>query len=650
MSEYAMNPFDHLAPYDGPYPKVAMPHPFNRHPIFSTMGRGPRGEKGDVGFIEFADPLEHDKNRSYKSGVIVLGSDGASYLSKQDVPAGIELSDERYWGITATPSAQVEAYRREVLGFEDALYKRAIVFETVADMKPNELTDGNICHTNGFHKSGDGGAAWYEISNTLPQGMTEANGMDVIGIPENAPVLYANLVNVGELVTPEMYGAYGDGIHDDAPVLKYMIGKNLPIYIENIYKIDSPIVEDAAAHSIYLNLHGNTAHDVWYDLDNQKSYILVSDGVSVFKNSFIYGNIDGVGFIGEGANGQTSLTQEMLFDTCGIYSLNFGNCFVYNFEAVFLNSGIYSNSDIHNNKFLSCYYFAKRTTDAFYGIDDSRLFGNYINGGSKYNDNACFQWQSYARSVIESNFIDFYRSIYDISANGLDHGRYPACIYSMNNRYDVFRYFILNPQVMVDGQRIPAVPKLTAVFSNDQFTHVDVGVATQFNLSRYTPITVYSSSNTPYQIKPYLMMLYSNIEKEFNVVFENVNFHTDAFTEQAPFNSTAQSPFSAHALAKLKFDYAHRGNAVIPNLIESQNTPVEGAITYYGNNDHFIETNYIKVLSEEPSFGSDTYNQVYIPGCWYVYDNVLYKCIKYKSGSVFRIGLINNQGELTYHQ
>ena len=96
----------------GPFP------PMHRVPVFSTMGRGPRGEKGDAGFIEFADPLEWDRNNSYKAGVIVLGPENVSYLSKQDVPAGVDITDTRYWGMTATPDAQVEAYREEVLEFD----------------------------------------------------------------------------------------------------------------------------------------------------------------------------------------------------------------------------------------------------------------------------------------------------------------------------------------------------------------------------------------------------------------------------------------------------------------------------------------------------------------------------------------------------
>lgn len=74
----------------------------------------------------------------------------------------------------------------------DAL-KRGLVygFETVADMKAADtLTAGMICHTNGFYASGDGGAAWYEISAT-----GTANEMDVIVCGE----LFANLIIGNEI-------------------------------------------------------------------------------------------------------------------------------------------------------------------------------------------------------------------------------------------------------------------------------------------------------------------------------------------------------------------------------------------------------------------------------------------------------------------
>lgn len=56
---------------------------------------------------------EWDKTRTYEP-LMVVTYQGASYTSMQYVPAGIEITDESYWVLSANYNAQVEAYRKEV--------------------------------------------------------------------------------------------------------------------------------------------------------------------------------------------------------------------------------------------------------------------------------------------------------------------------------------------------------------------------------------------------------------------------------------------------------------------------------------------------------------------------------------------------------
>ena len=82
----------------------------------------------------------------------------------------------------------------------------AWTFDTVADMKQaTNLVDGSYARTLGFHSVNDGGGALYHITNS-----GTANEMDIIAIDS----LRAHLI-LTPVVTPEMYGAYGDGTHDD---------------------------------------------------------------------------------------------------------------------------------------------------------------------------------------------------------------------------------------------------------------------------------------------------------------------------------------------------------------------------------------------------------------------------------------------------
>ena len=56
---------------------------------------------------------EWDKTRTYEP-LMVVTYQGASYTSRQYVPAGIEITNESYWVLSANYNAQVEAYRQEV--------------------------------------------------------------------------------------------------------------------------------------------------------------------------------------------------------------------------------------------------------------------------------------------------------------------------------------------------------------------------------------------------------------------------------------------------------------------------------------------------------------------------------------------------------
>ena len=112
----------------------------------------------------------------------------------------------------------------------------AWTFDTVADMKQaTNLVSGSFAQTLGFRSVNDGGGAIYKITNT-----GTANEMDVIAVGD----LLANLV-IKDSVTPEMFGAYGDGNEDDTDyfdrALEYIKDKNTPLILNNEYKITSEI-------------------------------------------------------------------------------------------------------------------------------------------------------------------------------------------------------------------------------------------------------------------------------------------------------------------------------------------------------------------------------------------------------------------------
>lgn len=68
----------------------------------------------------FADPVEWNSQRDYEPLTIVTNN-GASYTSKTYVPAGVQISDTKYWVRTGNYNAQVEHYAEIVEGVSEEL-------------------------------------------------------------------------------------------------------------------------------------------------------------------------------------------------------------------------------------------------------------------------------------------------------------------------------------------------------------------------------------------------------------------------------------------------------------------------------------------------------------------------------------------------
>ena len=112
----------------------------------------------------------------------------------------------------------------------------AWTFDTVADMKlADNLVAGSYARTLGFRSVNDGGGATYYITNT-----GTANEMDVIAIGN----LFANFVKP-LVVAPEMFGAYGDGTHDDTNAWNkaVSVGRNVKAF-EKTYLVSTIEVTD----------------------------------------------------------------------------------------------------------------------------------------------------------------------------------------------------------------------------------------------------------------------------------------------------------------------------------------------------------------------------------------------------------------------
>ena len=113
------------------------------------------------------------------------------------------------------------------------LRKKATYYDSVASMKAdNSLKDGSVVVTLGYYSENDGGGATYLIR--AKQSYDEDDGGSIHEL--NGGQLVAELI-IEEYVTPGMFGAKGDGVHDDTEAVQQALNVGGVIILSKIYKI-----------------------------------------------------------------------------------------------------------------------------------------------------------------------------------------------------------------------------------------------------------------------------------------------------------------------------------------------------------------------------------------------------------------------------
>lgn len=88
----------------------------------------------------FAEPLEWSSTQGYESLTVVL-HEGNSYTSRQSVPVGIDISNTAYWAETGNYNAQIEAYRQEVLAYDQRIADNANAIAAETQARESEVAE-----------------------------------------------------------------------------------------------------------------------------------------------------------------------------------------------------------------------------------------------------------------------------------------------------------------------------------------------------------------------------------------------------------------------------------------------------------------------------------------------------------------------------
>lgn len=236
---------------------------------------------------------------------------------------------------------------------------------------------------------------------------------------------------------PDWFGAVGDGIVDDTESLRQVIciASSLKCKVKftnyKVYKVNGPLnYLNGEYLDVTLNLEGDTPAKTRTYTAKDWGGISMDSGTSLFKNAKISGSI--ISMIICGVRDESV----HVFDNCTCRSLSIFDSTISNVGAVFFDSSLTWCSKVENNIFLTAFYFS-RSVNTNPSIVDSNICGNYINGGAEPTANSCFEFGHYNGALIYDNFIDYYRTIYNVKAAEPQSG---GNINSQNNHYQVFKY------------------------------------------------------------------------------------------------------------------------------------------------------------------------------------------------------------------
>lgn len=237
--------------------------------------------------ITFADPITWNITEQYPALTCVIDSDGTAYLSKQPVPAGVDISNTNYWLPIFNYDDNINQLRSQIaynaqnsdttgaaLSAGDLVFWKGLIYEVITDMPAGTafIIDSNIRKYTVDEKInsilGSIGAeesariaADQQLANDIQAEATARSEADQtltgniqtltdsLQAEEDARIAADTALSdridgldfTGVYIVPEDYGAKGDGTTDDTAALQRCFDIGKPVYLRNNYVVSAPL-------------------------------------------------------------------------------------------------------------------------------------------------------------------------------------------------------------------------------------------------------------------------------------------------------------------------------------------------------------------------------------------------------------------------
>lgn len=384
--------------------------------------------KGARYLVKFHDPIEWSESESYEA-IEAVQYGAYTYISKQPVPAGVQIDNTDFWLLWADPNAQMEQLRQLVEQYNDDVEQ--LNEELDNEIIARENTKGKKYSVLNYGAVGDGVTDDYQAIYNCIEAAAIDNGTVYFPIGYvfkiNTSIIAADKVNI-QMDSPILYTGSGTALTIGTVGNRYTVNRNHVIWVT------SGKISGITLNSIGVHIIGQTDSVIYIKSATGFETNVLLEGTSnapfgynmVFLGELFYGKTQ----LHIKASGTTGWANENLF-IGGRFASTINNEYYQQWSGIKIE-GTNTTHKPNNNVFIkpSCegalYAVNLITANAnkFYSIrtegcinalnSNDDCFYNYLEcayGAS--NEVTSYNASNFVKGEIEASYENYNDVIYD---------------------------------------------------------------------------------------------------------------------------------------------------------------------------------------------------------------------------------------------